>query len=336
MTLLVPLIAGIVPVVAFLVGLVLLDSYRLVATRHVLRALLAGVIAALAAFAVNLFVLRSTAIDPELLRRYVAPVIEETCKALYVVWLIRRHRVGFIMDAAILGFAVGAGFALTENLYYAWTIDDRGVLLWLVRGLGTAVMHGGTTAIVAILAKDLSDRRRTSAWGVFVPGLALATIVHSAFNHLASHSLVTSSILLVAMPLLVVSVFERSEAATRAWLGAGLDTDVEALELIAGGSISNSPVGYYLTELREHFPGPVVADMLCMLQIHLELAVRAKGLLIARGAGIDLAPDEGVRRRLEELRFLERSIGPTGRLALMPLLRTHSRDLWQIHLMRGA
>ena len=164
----------------------------------------------------------------------------------------------------------------------------------------------------------------------------LATVVHSAFNHLAYHSLVTSSILLVAMPLLLISVFERSEAATRHWLGAGLDSDVEALELLATGKFTDSRVGRYLTALREHFPGPVVADMLCALQIHLELAVRAKGLLIARGAGVDMAPDDGVRRRLEELSHLERSIGPTGRLALLPLLRTHSRDLWQIHLMRKS
>jgi hypothetical protein len=203
-----------------------------------------------------------------------------------------------------------------------------------VRGLGTAVMHGGTTAIVAILAKDLSDRKRSRALWVIGPGLALATFVHSAFNHLPFNPLVTSAILLVAMPLLLVWVFERSEASTREWLGVGLDTDVETLELIASGQISETPVGRYLTSIKEHFPGTVVGDMLCMLQIHLELAVRAKGMLIARAAGIDLPPDDDVRRQLEELQFLERSVGPTGRLALMPFLRTHSRDLWQIHMIR--
>ena len=39
-------------------------------------------------------------------------------KALIVVVLIRTHRIGFLVDAAILGFAVGTGFALVENLYY--------------------------------------------------------------------------------------------------------------------------------------------------------------------------------------------------------------------------
>ena len=72
--------------------------------------------------------------------------------------LLRRGRVGFLVDAAILGFAVGAGFALVENVEYLRALSERELGLWLVRGLGTAILHGATTAIVAILAKGLGDR----------------------------------------------------------------------------------------------------------------------------------------------------------------------------------
>jgi hypothetical protein len=73
--------------------------------------------------------------------------------------------------------------------------------------------------------------------------------------------------------------------------------------------------------------------MLCLLRIHLELSIRAKGLLIARSVGVDVEPDESVRANLQELKYLERSLGPTGRLAVLPLRRTSSRDLWQIMLL---
>ena len=50
-----------------------------------------------------------------------SPWIEESLKALLLVYLIRTRRVGMLVDAAIYGFAIGTGFALFENLYYLAT-----------------------------------------------------------------------------------------------------------------------------------------------------------------------------------------------------------------------
>ena len=80
-------------------------------------------------------------------------------------------------------------------------------------------------------------------------------------------------------------------------------------------------------------PGPVVADMLCYLRIHLELSLRAKGILIAREAGVELPIDDEVRADFKEMRFLERSIGKTGKMAILPFLRSSSRDLWQLYVL---
>lgn len=330
------LVAGLLPVLLFLFGLVMMDSYKLVARRLVVRAIAWGMLAALIAFALNVALLNRAHIPPELLKRYIAPVLEESLKAAFIVWLLRRDRIGFMVDAGIQGFAVGAGFALVENLYYANVLADPNVLLWLVRGLGTAVMHGCTTAIAGILAKDLCDRHRTHALPWMLPGLALAITVHSAFNHLALQPLASVATLLIGMPLLLVGVFERSERATRDWLGTGLDADVETLELILSGELTDTRIGQYLESLRAHFPGAVVADMLCLVQIHLELALRAKGILIARQAGVDLPVDHEIRANFAEMKYLEKTIGPTGRAAILPLMRGHSRDLWQVHMMRGS
>lgn len=325
---------GLAPVLAFLVALVKLDRFRLVPRTLVLRAVAAGALAAVASWAIHAALLDRGAWDPVTLRRWVAPVVEEALKALWVVWLLRADRVGFLVDAGIHGFAVGAGFALVENLYYAVAVADPDPWLWLVRGFGTAVMHGGVTAAFAIVAKDLADRRGRVTPAALLPGFAIAVAVHAAFNHLPFDPLVTSAAMLVAIPLLVLAVFERSERATEDWLGRGLDADVEALEILEQGALADTRIGRYLEALRERFPGPVVADMLCLLQIHLELSARAKGLLIARAAGIEMPADPGVEARFIELRYLERAIGATGRLALEPLLRTSSRDLWQVHTLR--
>jgi len=328
------LLLGLLPVVLFLAVLILIDSYKLVTRRSILAALSAGAVAALACFIANRFLIGSVRLDEHLVRRYVAPVLEESVKAAYIVYLIRSARVGFLVDAGIQGVAVGTGFALIENLYYAGAMRSEGLGLWIVRGLGTAVMHGSTTAIVGILSKSLTERRGSTSPRLFLPGIALAALVHSLFNQFILSPFVSTAAVLVVMPLLVGIVFERSEKATRDWLGSGLDSDVELLELIQSGEIADTPVGSYLASLNR-FPGPVVADMLCLLRIHLELSLRAKGILIARSAGVHLPVDDQVRANFEEMKYLERSIGKTGRIAITPFMRTNARDLWQLHVLRG-
>jgi RsiW-degrading membrane proteinase PrsW (M82 family) len=328
------ILLGLLPVLLFLTGLRCADSYELVTRRSVLTAIGIGCLAALACYFLNRAALSLPRVDPLVLRRYVAPALEEGAKAIFVAHLIRSEKVGFMVDAGIQGFAVGTGFALVENAYYADALGGASFVFWVVRGLGTAVMHGSATAIVGILSKSLADRRQSSALVIFLPGLAVAVVSHSLFNHLGRYPLIATAFVLVAMPLLLLLVFERSERATRDWLGAGLDTDMELLELILDGTVAQSRVGRYLESLKTRFPGPVVADMLCLLHIHLELALRAKGILIARAAGVEVPRDPSVQANLQEMRYLEKAIGPAGRMAVLPLRRTSGRDLWQLYMLQ--
>ena len=325
------LLVGFLPVLLFLAALILMDSYKLVSRGSVLAAITAGALTAVISFLLNRLLL-TWGLEADVLRRYVAPLLEESLKACYVVYLVRSARVGFLVDAAILGFAVGTGFALVENLYYAGATRDLELGLWIVRGLGTAVMHGSATAIVAILSKSLTERRASGAIALFLPGILLSSAAHALFNHVILNPFVSTAAMLIAMPLLVGLVFDQSDRATRDWLGVGLDTDVELLESIETGHVTETPVGAYLASLNR-FPGPVVADMLCLLRIHLELSLRAKGVLIARSAGIDLPIDDQVRDNFREMKYLERSIGKTGRIAILPFMRTSSRDLWQLYML---
>src|SRR5436305_10003236 len=109
---------ALVPVAAFLGALLYLDSYKVVRARAVLAMVIVGAGVALLGFVVNAAALQVLHVDTTTLTRYVAPVTEEVLKGSVLAYLVRAHRVGFLVDAAILGFAVGTGFALVENLYY--------------------------------------------------------------------------------------------------------------------------------------------------------------------------------------------------------------------------
>ena len=327
---------ALLPVLLFLGLLVFLDSFKLVSLRSVLVALLAGALAALAGAQANGWILDATGLPTSALSRYVAPLVEEALKAVWIVLLLRRGRVGFLVDAAILGFAVGAGFALVENVEYLRALAEPRLLLWLVRGFGTALLHGATTAIFAILGKVLADRHPGRPLLALLPGLLVAALAHSLYNHSLVSPLLAAGLLLVGLPVLLVLVFERSERATRDWLGVGLDSDLELLESIASGQALETRLGEYLRSLKSHFPGELVADMLCLLRIQAELAIRAKGLLLAREAGLEAPVGDDVRANLQELRYLETSIGRTGLLALKPVLRQSARDLWQVYFLEEA
>jgi len=324
---------GLLPVCCFLATLVYLDSYRLVPLKWVVSAIVLGCGAAVASYPFSLVCLEWLDIDFSIYTRYVAPIIEEALKALIIWALMRNNRIGFLVDAAIFGFAVGAGFAIFENLYYLTILPDMKLGMWIVRGFGTAIMHGGATAIFAVITHTMVEQYPTRGWVTMLPGLLIAAITHSVFNHFFFAPIINTALVMGILPLLFTVVFDRSDKALSDWLGAGFDADTELLELINSGELSTSKVGQYLQSLREKFEGPIVADLLCYLRLHTELSIRAKGLLMMRESGFVNKTGEHTRAKLEEMKYLEKSIGATGKLAIKPFLRMSQKDLWQFYML---
>jgi protease PrsW len=329
-------LVALLPVTVFLLILSLFDSFKLVPRSMLIRALASGAAAALVALLLHTWLFRLTGLDTRTFARSVAPFTEETLKAACVLYPLRRGQLGFLVDAAIIGFGIGGGFALIENMEYLHALAEPHLWVWIVRGFGTAVMHASTTAIVAVTAKSLVDRYPARGLMVMLPGWAVAVALHATFNRALVSPLLAAAVLLLVVPLVVLAVFERSERLTSEWVGDGLDLDVELLALIRSTQFGETRLGRYLTELKSRFPGPVVADMFCLLQLELELGIRAKGMLMAREAGFEVPIDDQVRASLAERAYLQRTIGPTGLLALRPLQVTSHRDEWHRYLLRHA
>jgi RsiW-degrading membrane proteinase PrsW (M82 family) len=326
---------SILPVFLFLGVLVLIDSYKLVALRAILLSVAAGMVAGLVSYGANVWLRPALGLDWGQYSRYVAPVVEESLKAAFVVYLVQRNKVGFVVDGAIHGFGIGTGFAFLENLYYLQAHPDATPWTWIVRGLGTAIMHGGATSIVAMVAKTLHNRSAAFRLYLVLPGLGVAVVLHSLYNHFLVQPLLATALIVLVFPYLSVAVFQQSERETRAWLGTGFDTDQELLRVVRSGRVSGTPVGRYLRTLRSRFSAEVIVDMMCLLRLRAELAIRAKGVLMMREAGFEPPPDRTVKDKLEELRYLEKNIGKTGLLALDPFLHSGTRDLWQLTVLDG-
>lgn len=321
---------SLLPVLLFLLGLQAIDTYRLLPLRRVLRSVAIGCGAALVCWLLNTAIFKSGVISPSIWIRSGAPIVEELVKALYVVWLIRTNRIGFTVDAAISGFAVGAGFSIVENITYIPHLGPAGLLAAAVRGLGTAMMHGGTTAIFAVVSNNLAQLRNAVSASVFVPGLSLAVCIHLLYNQPLLSPVHRAVVVQIALPSLLSLLFWRSERALERWVGTRLDKDIDLLENMSTGKFTTSHVGRYLQSLKDAFGTEIVGDMLSYLQLSLELSARAKGDLLRREMGLPVAADPELPSRLREMNWLEARIGRAGRLALAPLLGQSRREAWEM------
>jgi len=327
-------ILALLPVVLFLLTLVTLDSYKLVRFRIVVLLVGLGAVAALSCLFINPALEVALGLSFDDYSRYLAPFVEELVKGAVIITAISRRQIGFLVDAAVWGFAVGTGFAAVENVHYFLVVAEPNPTLWAIRGFGTAVMHGGATGILAVVCKLFTDSRNSVAPYLFLPGYLAAAAIHGLYNQFFLSPSDSTLIVLIVVPLIFVLTFWASERATQEWIGSGFDTDQELLTVMKEGRLSETRVGEYLRQLRNRFAPECIADMLCLIRLHVELSIKAKGMLIMRKAGFSPPPDPSVEADFRELEYLQESIGRTGLIALRPIFHTNSRDLWKLYMLR--
>jgi len=327
---------ALLPVLLFLAGLVQLDGYKLVRMKMMLALVATGCAAAGVSYLVNNFAYAHFQGDFVAYSRYLSPWIEEALKAALLVFLIRTRRIGLPVDAAIAGFAIGTGFALVENLYYLVSRPHTALPVAVIRGFGTAIMHGGTAAVLAMISNTLYERRPSGGLHLLLPGFLAAVALHTGYNYLLVRPALATLATLLVLPFVIFLAFDHSERILRTWIEVDLESDLELLQAISAGQFLDSKSGRYLQALRDRFRGEQLADMLCYLRVHGELAVRAKGVLLLRESGMPEPPiDAQTRDRLTELDHLARSIGKTGVLALRPLMMATGKEIWQLTLLRS-
>jgi RsiW-degrading membrane proteinase PrsW (M82 family) len=328
---------GLGPVALFVATLERLDSFKLVRIRTVLGAVLLGGLAAAASYAASAATLDLLQLPFAEYSRYVAPFLEEALKSAVVIWFFSRNRIGFMIDAIIVGLAVGAGFGAAENIYYAYVFPEANIGVWMVRGLGTAIMHAGVTALFAVCAQVLRERHEEEGATAYLPGFLVAASLHLIFNQFTPWPLLSAAGTVVALPLALLLLFDKSEHEAHSWLIHDYENLEHLLEDIRTGRFAHSEAGRFILALVARF-GPGV-DVLVFeyIKLYTELVLRAEQNLLAREGGVKV-----FRRHAEthaqflRLHELERKIGPTVMAVLWPHLKFSRRELFELHQLERA
>ncbi len=322
---------ALVPVLLFLGALLYFDSYRLTSFIELMQTLCAGILLGVAAYFINGWLLTRSAIAFATYSHFVAPLIEEGLKAAALIWLFARNRIGFMIDAAIMGFAVGTGFSLFENIYYLYALPDADLGVWIIRGFGTALMHGGATAMFAVLAQSFMERRGGLKPIWFLPSLLAAAAIHAAFNQFANLPLLGTIAVLVGLPPLFLLIFTKSEYAVHQWLVNDYKSHQQLLDEINSGQFKQSEAGRFMLNLTNKFDRATVENMFRYMKLHTQVVLRAEQLTLAREKNEPADPRPEDRADLLRLDALEKTIGRAALMALWPHLHFSRRELWKLH-----
>lgn len=327
-------IISLIPVFLFLVMLLYLDSLNLVNKIRLSVTLVWGIMSAGLSFYINTYLIAHLGFTFETYSGFIAPVVEETLKFSLLLLMIRKGKIGFMIDGAIYGFSIGAAFAFCENLFYLFyfTEDQGNIMIWITRGFGTALMHGGTTAIFAVQCMSALNRQKSPGRAAATGGIA-AIFIHGIYNQFLVSPIISTLIILIIIPLTLIFIFQANEKSIRNWLEMEFDTEANLIKMIKKGKFTETKTGLFLLSVKDHFPKEVVVDMYCFISLYLELSMKAKTLMMLRENDLEMPPDPEIPAKLAELKSLQKAIGKAGYLAILPVLRVNHKDLWKLSLI---
>lgn len=113
---------------------------------------------------------------------WVAPVVEESVKVVFLLYLVTRRDFTYLGDGAVYGFACGVAFSILENyLYLASGSSVSALYLGIGRSLSTSLIHGSATSLAGLVLAYFKWKRIPRLAGLFV-GLGCAVTLHAFYN----------------------------------------------------------------------------------------------------------------------------------------------------------
>ena len=313
-----------------------LDVFKLMSVWEMIACLLLGAVAALVAWPISGRMLDTLPIGYSFYSRLVAPWIEEALKGAALALLILTNRIGYKLDAVISGFAIGAGFSVIENIFYLARFPELTTSVWLVRGLGTAVMHGATTAILAATAHELGERSLRKQGGQafnplwLVPGYVLASLAHLLFNQFPSHPMEVMIATMVVAPVVLIGIMRLGEGETNQWLARDSEAHRAWLQEWQAGGFPSDESGQRIKALAERLKPEQAALLRDYCIVKAELVLAAEEELMDGDRDLDEGQAERLRAAFARLEEVKQAIGRVGYAALRRRLPFSRNEEWEL------
>ena len=315
------ILVSVIPLLLYLLVLKSLDSFRIVHWRWLVVCMAAGCGSCLVAWAFS-------EMSAALAVPFHAPLFEEILKALVALCVMRLFRIVFFAEALCYGAAIGAGFSLVENIIYIYFSPDMLFATVLFRGLGTSMLHIGCSSLFLVLwllAKNNSWKTVFRLWGILP-----CILIHALYNLHHFQPLVQMVAVVVIFLVIFLCVSNYNEKCIGKWLDLSMMYDIDLLSAIKDGTLPDTKAGQYLMSVKEQFDPYVFLDMICYVQLYLELTITAKSRMMLRESGLlDAESEDDKSQRsamLKEFNTLRGNIGKMGEIILHPIVKMTAED----------
>ena len=328
-------VAALLPVVIYIFVVYKIDHFSLISIKNLFLQVLCGMVAALVCFALFQF---TGSIFSENQSEFFNPVLEEIVKAIPLLWLATRKKIVFFI------------FSILENIFYLLFGHEMGLGTVLFRGLEVALVHMGCSAIVAaglMLAVRIIERSRSrlgikkSDIGMSVFLLMEAPVLHVFHNAFHFMPLVQFIFVFGTLGGLLMWTYYYDVDMIHRWLDKGLDKQFALLDSIKSGQLDKTQTGIFLESIKKKFPPEDFFDIICYVQLHVELSVAAKSRVMVRESGLvkDLPLTEGnkelILSQYEEYKILEKKLGKLARMTIAPIVKYYPADYKALEALRA-
>lgn len=326
-------VAALLPVVIYIFVVYKIDHFSLISIKNLFLQVLCGMVAALVCF--GLFQLTGSILSEDQ-SEFFNPVLEEIIKAIPLLWLATRKKIVFFIDSVICGAAIGGGFSILENIFYLLLGDGMGLGTVLFRGLEVALVHMGCSAIVAaglMLTVRIIERYR-SRLGIknsdalmVISLMVVSPVLHVCHNTFHFNPLVQFIFVIGTIGGLLVWIYFYDVEMIHSWLDTGLDKQLSLLDSIKKGHLDNTPTGNFLESVKNVFPPEDFFDIICYVQLHVELSVASRSRVMVRESGLehDLPLTDEMKELIlsqyTEYKLLEKRLGNAARMTIAPIVK---------------
>ena len=314
-----------------------LDFYKTGNFRFILSSFIWGGLAFLMARFLARILFSSWLSDlPWEIRQYTAiPILEEFLKAAFLIYLMRRPKLAYLVDGAIYGFAVGIGFSVFENYDYLLHISNAGLLTAIARVLSTNLMHATASALIGAVL-GLTFFRRSFLNGIFLlVGALFAIIFHATFNYvIAGVSLSEGLVLLIVIisgvggASFIVFAIKRGLNQKRVWIDEvlGMQDRVTSGEARLVNRIED--IDEILKPLEKQFGSEKIDTVKGFLALQAQIGMRRKSLDLFEGWNMRANVEREIDELKSEMEDAQQKVGSYVMLAVRNIFPGESSPLW--------
>jgi RsiW-degrading membrane proteinase PrsW (M82 family) len=313
-----------------------LDFYQSGQFQTIVLSLVLGGIAFTIAAITNWSLEYLVPIDIETIERFIAPILEEIFKGLFLLYLIKRSQFTYSVDGILYGLAVGIGFAVLENIFYITQVSNATDIAFQ-RIFTASLVHAFSSAVLGMALATLRSGSSFMRWLVPLVGLFLAIAQHGLYNNaIHSNYLIDNAIhpAVIYIPGIIGGVFiygvmQYGKKQAQKWIKEklGMEDRITRNEVAAVNSLATTDE--FLLPIIERFGVEKADQVEELLYLQARIGIKRKSLdSIQNNETIHNAVEIEINEMRAQMEKVQRGIGVYAMLFVRGLFTDEMISVW--------